>query len=211
MPTLLRQLSGADQQLFVLYLQWIISFVSGQRKWFVQPNIFLVQNGKSYSWRPVFLFLIKKKNSTFKSPLSLLRISCLVSSICQTWPEFIKCFILPITEFFWRVYDWRAETMAQFNFSSDLHKIWIQPSPTTAQAWRPVPPAGPGSHFKLSAAKEARSTLQHLCADLHSIHSPHSPQAPPGGTAPTGGHVGSNIWTEAKLHSLRLHVVVCRL
>lgn len=208
MPTLLRWLSGIDQKLFVLYLQWIVSFISGQRKWFDQPNMVLVQNGKSYPWRSVFFFFNReKKYHTFKNPFSLCRISCLDRSICQTWPEFIKCFSLPIAEYFWRVYGWRAETMAQFNFSSDLHKIWMQPSPATAKVQVPIPPAGPGNHFKLSAAKEARelcSTSAQICTLSMALN---SPRAAPGGTAPTRGQVGSNVWAEAKLQILRLNTV----
>lgn len=64
-----------------------------------------------------------------------------------------------------------------------------------------------GRHFKLSAAKEARSTSQHLCADLHPAHGPHPPWASPGGTAPVGRHEGSYVWAEASGYILCLQTL----
>lgn len=121
-----------------------------------------------------------------------------------------------IYQVFYPTYSWifleslwlKGRKTAQFNFSSDLCKTWLQPSPTTAQVQGPIPPAGPGSHFKLSAAKEARSALQQLCADLHPAHSPHFPQATPEGTAPTEG-MWEEVMSEQKLNYIASGYILC--
>lgn len=48
-----------------------------------------------------------------------------------------QVFYATIAEYFWRVYNWRAETISLFSFSSGLCKIRIHLFPTSAQVQVP--------------------------------------------------------------------------